>query len=204
MAAKEESVILKYLKKNPGSEALDISFGTDIDEDVVKETLQQLLGKQQVAEKVDEAGRSSWTIATPPPPPPKPVAPKPERAAPVAVEREPVVADDPVSDDEPAAKGGTGKGFVIFIALLFSLISAGASIFVSKSVIASAKEEMSNKASSVRDSAIGEVNNLRNELGNLKTEVAKLKPAAAEEPAKEEPKAKGKAKPAPKGKKKGH
>ena len=178
MAAKEESVILKYLKKNPGSEALDVSFGTDIDESVVKETLQQLRGKQQVSESVSDSGISTWNIATPPAPAAKPVAPKPvsePRPARESAPAEDVVISD--SDFAPASSGGTGKGFVIFVALLFAAIGAGASYFMVQGTISAAKSELVAKNNVFMDS-VGVYKQLtNNRIAALELDVKNLKPA---------------------------
>lgn len=205
MAAKEESVILKYLKKNPGSEALDVSFGTDLDESVVKETLQQLLGKQQVAEKVSETGISTWNISTPPPPPPKAAAPKPERA-PKPVREESSVSDiDSLSDDEGSSgccKGGVGKGFVIIIALLFAAIGACASYFMVQGSITAAKADLVKQNNAFIDSVGNFKVATTAKINVLESEVNKLKAPPAEEK-KEDAKPAKAAKPAPKKGKKG-
>lgn len=204
MAAKEESVILKYLKKNPGSEALDISFGTDIDESVVKETLQQLLGKQQVSESVSDSGISTWNIATPPPPAPKAAAPKPEPTPKPVREAAPVDDLDLSESDAPASKGGAGKGFVVLIALLFAAISAGATFFLMQGTISSAKTQLINDNKRVTDSLSTLIQATNVKISGLELEVKALKAPPADEKA-EDPKAKGAkaAKPAPKKGKKG-
>jgi len=195
MAAKEEALVLKYLKKNPGSEALDISFGTDVDEAIVKEALQQLLSKQQVAAKVDERGVATWTIAEPGK---APVAPKPVKAPEPATDRfsSPVLRDEP--DDVPS--GGTGKGFVFFIVLLFALISVGASWYLAGMQINAAKSGFDVQLKAAQE-AMGLLQVQTNkDMDSLKLEVKKLQapaPVAAEEPA---PKAK-KGKATKKGKK---
>ncbi|QQS05077.1 MAG: hypothetical protein IPK50_22825 [Fibrobacterota bacterium] len=204
MAAKEESVILKYLKKNPGSEALDVSFGTDIDESVVKETLQQLLGKQQVSQSVSDSGISTWNIATPPPPAPKPVAPKPV-ATPKPAREDAPVEDVVVSDSDLAPSsngGGTGKGFVILIALLFAAISAGATFYLLQSTIKTAETKLITDNKRVLDSLSTVIQATNVKISGLQVELNALKPPAEE---KVEDKAKGKpaAKVAPKKTKKG-
>lgn len=204
MAAKEESVILKYLKKNPGSEALDVSFGTDIDESVVKETLQQLLGKQQVSQSVSDSGISTWNIAAPPPPAPKPVAPKPASEPKPA--RESAPSDDVVisdSDLETSSNGGgTGKGFVIFIALLFAAIAAAGSYFAVQGKISSAQAEMTSKNSKVIDSLSTLIQATNVKISALDIEIKALK-APPEAKADEKAVAKPGAKTAPKKGKKG-
>lgn len=193
MAAKEEALILKYLKKNPDSEALDVSFGTDVDESVVKETLQQLLSKQQVAEKVSDSGVSTWTIAVPPP---KPVAPKPEKPAKVAKSDDDVSVDVPASsdDDESSSSGkGSGKGFVLFVAILTAAISIGASYVIGSGKIASEKAAFDLQLKNATDSVGFYKIETNKKLDALQQEIKKLQAPPAEEaaPAKA-------AKPAPK------
>ena len=184
MAAKEEALVLKYLKKNPGSEALDVSFGTDLEEAVVKETLQQLLSKQQVAAKTDDRGISTWTIAEPPKPQPapKPVkAPKPaeeERSAPeLAAEEE---------DDCECCGGGCGpsKGFVVIIALVFALISVGASWFIAQTQIKSAKSSFDLQLKNAEDSLGMYKISVNKDIDDLKQQIKKQQaPPPAEEKA---------------------
>lgn len=193
MAAKEEALILKYLKKNPDSEALDVSFGTDVDESVVKETLQQLLSKQQVAEKVSDSGVSTWTIAVPPP---KPVAPKPEKPAKVAKSDDDVSVDVPASsdDDESSSSGkGSGKGFVLVVAILTAAISIGASYVIGSGKIASEKAAFDLQLKNATDSVGFYKIETNKKLDALQQEIKKLQAPPAEEaaPAKA-------AKPAPK------
>lgn len=191
MAAKEEALILKYLKKNPDSEALDVSFGTDVDESVVKETLQQLLAKQQVAEKVSDSGVSTWTIAVPPP---KPVAPKPEKPAKVAKSDDDVSVDVSVSDDESSSSGkGSGKGFVLVVAFLTAAISIGASYVIGASKIASEKAAFDLQLKNATDSVGFYKIETNQKIDALQQEIKKLQAPPAEEaaPAKA-------AKPAPK------
>lgn len=193
MAAKEEALILKYLKKNPDSEALDVSFGTDVDESVVKETLQQLLSKQQVAEKVSDSGVSTWTIAVPPP---KPVAPKPEKPAKVAKSDDDVSVDVSASsdDDESSSSGkGSGKGFVLFVAILTAAISIGASYVIGSGKIASEKAAFDLQLKNATDSVGFYKIETNKKLDALQQEIKKLQAPPAEEaaPAKA-------AKPAPK------
>jgi hypothetical protein len=196
MAAKEEALVLKYLKKNPGSEALDVSFGTDVDEAIVKEALQQLLSKQQVAFKMDERGVPAWTIAEPGKAPP---APKPVKAAEPASDRfsEPVLK----TEEPDAPSGGTGKGFVFFIVLLFALISVGASWYLAGMQIKAAQSGFDIQLKHTQEAMGQQQIQTNKDIDSLKLEVKKLQapPApAAEEPA---PKAK-KGKAAKKGKKK--
>lgn len=196
MAAKEEALVQKYLKKNPGSEALDISFGTDVDEAIVKEALQQLLSKQLVAVKMDERGVATWTIAEPGKAPP---APKPVKVAEPAPDRfsEPVL-----KEEEPdAPSGGTGKGFVFFMVLLFALISVGASWYLAGMQIKSAKSGFDLQLKTAQEAMGLQQIQTNKDIDSLKLELKKLQAppaAAAEEPA---PKAK-KGKAAKKGKKK--
>ncbi len=194
MAAKEEALILKYLKKNPDSEALDVSFGTDVDESVVKETLQQLLSKQQVAEKVSDSGISTWTIAVPPP---KPVAPKPEKPAKVAKSDDDVSVDVPASSDDddasPSSGKGSGKGFVLVVAFLTAAISIGASYVIGASKIASEKAAFDLQLKNATDSVGFYKIETNQKIDALQQEIKKLQAPPAEEaaPAKA-------AKPAPK------
>jgi len=191
MAAKEEALVLKYLKKNPASEALDVSFGTDVDESVVKETLQQLLAKQQVAEKVSESGVSTWTIATPPA---KPAAPKAEKPAKVAAEAS-ASSDDA---DEVSSSGGSGKGFVFVIALLTAIVSIGASYFLASSQISAAKTGFDLQLKNATDSVGFYKIETNKKIDALQQELKKLQAPAAEEKAE----AKAPAKAAKKAKKK--
>ncbi|HNY30247.1 MAG TPA: hypothetical protein PKO15_05105 [Fibrobacteria bacterium] len=204
MAAKEESVILKYLKKNPGSEALDISFGTDIDESVVKETLQQLLGKQQVSEAVSESGISTWSIAAPPPPAPKVAAPKPQPAPkPVSEDAPTDDSDDSDSDEGSSSKGGVGKGFVIFIALLFAAIGAGASFFMVQGSISAAKADIVKAKGELQDSVGVFKLATNNRISAMEQEIKLLKAPPAEEKADDAKAAKKATKPVVKKGKKG-
>lgn len=183
MAAKEEALILKYLKKNPDSEALDVSFGTDVDESVVKETLQQLLSKQQVAEKVSDSGISTWTIAVPPP---KPVAPKPEKPAKVAKSDDDVSVDVPVSsdDDDSSSSGkGSGKGFVLVVAILTAAISIGASYVIGSGKIASEKAAFDLQLKNATDSVGFYKIETNQKIDALQQEIKKLQAPPAEEAA---------------------
>lgn len=185
MAAKEEALILKYLKKNPDSEALDVSFGTDVDESVVKETLQQLLSKQQVAEKVSDSGISTWTIAVPPP---KPVAPKPEKPAKVAKSDDDVSVDVPASSDDddasPSSGKGSGKGFVLVVAVLTAAISIGASYVIGSSKIASEKAAFDLQLKNATDSVGFYKIETNQKIDALQQEIKKLQAPPAEEAAK--------------------
>jgi hypothetical protein len=194
MAAKEEALVLKYLKKNPGSEALDISFGIDVDEAIVKEALQQLLSMRMVATKLDERGVPSWIISDPS---------KAARAANpiVSSESDPQRTPAPmVESDEPS--GGTGKGFVFFIVLLFALISVGASWYLAGMQINAAQAGFDRQLKTAQEAIGLQQIQMNKNIDSLKVEVKKLQApvpaAAAEEPA---PKAK-KSKAAKKGKKK--
>ena len=190
MAAKEESVILKYLKKNPGTEALDISFGTDIDEAIVKEILQQLLSKQMVAAKTDERGISTWTISAPPKPAPVPKPVKVKEAAPVDDEpREARIASS--SDDADVPAGGVSKGFVVVIALVFALVSAGLSYVLAGIQINSAKAAFDLQLKTAQDSlgmfrieSNKQIDGLRQEVHKLQAPAASEDKAASEKPAK--------------------
>jgi hypothetical protein len=196
MAAKEESVVLKYLKKNPGAEALDISFGTDIDEAIVKETLQQLLSKQMVAAKMDDRGVPSWSIAEPPKAAP---APKPEKVKPVREESEIAApkSSAPEVDDAPSS-GGTGKGFVFAMALIFALVSVGVSYVLAGIQINAAKSAFDLQLKTAQDSLGMFRIQTNNEMDALKQDMKKLQaPPPAEEKAAPEKPAK-KAKPAKK------
>lgn len=197
MAAKEEALVLKYLKKNPNSEALDVSFGTDLDEAVVKDTLQQLLSKQQVSAKADERGIPAWTIAEPPKAQP---APKPVKAPKPAEEDRSVPELSAEEDDSECCGGGcgTGKGFVVFIALVFALISVGASWFIAQTQIKTAKSSFDLQLKAAEDSLGNYRISVNKDLDDLRQQVKKLQaPPAEEKAAAEKP-----AKKAKKGKKK--
>jgi hypothetical protein len=183
MAAKEEAIVLKYLKKNPGSEALDVSFGTDLDESIVKEILQQLLGKQQVAAKTDDRGVSAWTIAEPPKAPP---APKPVKTPKPAEEDRSVPQLSAEEDDSECCGGGcgTGKGFVVFIALVFALISVGASWFVAQTQIKAAKTSFDLQLKTAEDSLGSYRISVNKDLDDLRQQIKKQQaPPPAEEKA---------------------
>ena len=169
MAAKEEALVLKYLKKNPSSEALDISFGTDVDEAIVKETLQQLLSKQQVSPKFDERGVATWTLAEPGK---APTAPKPVKAVEPATDRFPVPAPREEPDDAPS--GGTGKGFVFFVVLLFALISVGASWYLAGMQIQAAKSGFDVQLKASQEAMGLQQIQTNKALDSLKVEIKKL------------------------------
>ena len=194
MAAKEEAAILKYLKKNPSQEVLDISFGIDIDEELVKQALAVLQGKGEVESK-DVGGRPQWSIAAPKPkaaPAPAPVAPKAEGEAPAPkapkAESRPALEE---ADDEDAAPkaGGVSKGFVfgvsgvvLVLAIVIGYVLGG--MQASSSAKALADTEIKN----VRDS-LGFVKlTLNTRLDNLESQLRDLKAAATkvEESAKKE------------------
>jgi hypothetical protein len=203
MAAKEEALVLKYLKKNPGSEAMDVAFGTDLDEPIVKETLQQLLSKRQVLAKVDAQGVSTWVVgdpskaapaprpivssesAMPPPPPPPPPF---QRAS-----------TPPVVEEFEPTSGGTGKGFVFFIVLLFALISVGASWFLAGIQIQAAKSTFDLQLKTTQDSVGFYKITTNQQLDAIRQDIKKLQAPPA--PAPEEKVSKKAEKKAKKGKK---
>ena len=193
MAAKEEALVLKFLKKNPDSEALDVSFGTDVEEPLVKETLQQLLAKQMVAVKVSDSGVATWNIATPPA---KVAAPKPEKPAKVASESFGSVD----SSDDSSPSGGTGKGFVLFVALLTAVVSIAASYVVGSNKIAAERAGLELQLKNATDTIGFYRIATNNKLDAIQMEIKKLQPAVAEE--KSEAKPSKAAKPAKKTKKK--
>jgi len=186
MAAKEEALVLKYLKKNPGTEAMDVAFGTDLDEAIVKETLQQLLSKRQVLVKVDAQGVSTWVVGDPsksapvsrpivasestPPPPFERAAPPPSRT----VERV-------VEESEPTS-GGTGKGFVFFIVLLFALISIGASWFLAGIQIQAAKASFDLQLKTAEDSVGFYKITTNQQLDAIRQDIKKLQAPPAPAP----------------------
>jgi len=185
MAAKEEALVLKYLKKNPGSEALDISFGTDVDEAIVKEALQQLLSKQQVSPKVDERGVATWTISEPGK---APAAPKPVKAPEPAADRfsEPVLREE----EPDAPSGGTGKGFVFFLVLLFALISVGASWYLAGMQIKAAKSGFDVQLKATQEAIGLQQIQTNKDVDSLKLEIRKLQ--APPQPVADEPSPKAK------------
>ncbi|HXP91743.1 MAG TPA: hypothetical protein VN931_12545 [Fibrobacteria bacterium] len=203
MAAKEEALVLKYLKKNPGTEAMDVAFGTDLDEAIVKETLQQLLSKRQVLVKVDAQGVSTWVVGDP------------SKSAPVS---RPIVASEstpPASFDRPApppsrsvdrvveesepSSGGTGKGFVFFIVLLFALISVGASWYLAGMQIQAAKSSFDLQLKTAEDSVGFYKITTNQQLDAIRQDIKKLQAPPA--PAPEEKVSKKAEKKSKKGKK---
>jgi hypothetical protein len=197
MAAKEEAAVLKYLKKNPSQEALDISFGTDIDESVVKETLAALEGKGQVEQK-DVGGRPQWSLAAPKPKPAP--APKPEPVVsgdisesekPAKASRAVAVPDD--SDDEAAPKGGVSKGFVLGVSLVVLLVAlAGGWVLGGLQASAASKALSDAEIKSLRDSTKLGIMQLNVRIDGLESQIRDLKaaPAPKEEPAAKKPAAK--------------
>lgn len=191
MAAKEESAVLKYLKKNPAQDALDISFAIDIDESLVKEALVVLAGKGEVESK-DVDGRAQWSLAAPkaklvPVAPPKVQAesaldlgsePAPRKSAKVVVD----------SDDETPPAGGASKGFVLAVGLVVLLLSAAAGFVLGGMQATKATQALAaGEVQAVRDS-IGLVKvGLNTRIDNLETQIRDLK-AAAEKKAVEAPK----------------
>lgn len=182
MAAKEESAVLKYLKKNPSQEALDISFAIDIDESVVKEALAVLSGKGEVESK-DVDGRAQWSLAAPkakPAPAPVPkaepsvgldVEPAPRKAAKVVVE----------ADDEAAPAGGASKGFVLAVGLVVLVLAAGAGFVLGGMQASKATQALAaGEIQAVRDS-IGLVKvGLNTRIDNLESQIRDLKAASEE------------------------
>ena len=208
MAAKEEAAVLKYLKKNPSQEALDISFAIDIDEDLVKQALAALEGKGQVESK-DVGGRPQWSLAAPKPKAAPAPAPKAE-AAPVASEggvvaaeaapkkapKAEVVAEE--GDEECCcAKGGVSKCFVVSVsAVVLVLAIVVGYVLGGMQASSAAKALADSEIKAVRDS-VGLVKvSLNQRLDNLESQIRDLKAPKAE-PAKEETK-KAPAKPAKK------
>jgi hypothetical protein len=204
MAAKEEALVLKYLKKNPGTEAMDVAFGTDLDEAIVKEALQQLLSKRQVLMKVDIRGVSTWVVgdpskaapvsrpivaseSTPPPPFERPAPPS-------------RVVERVVEESEPAS-GGTGKGFVIFVAILFALISVGASWYLAGVQIEAAKSTFDRQLKTAQDSVGYYKITTNQQLDAIRQDIKKLQTPPAPPP-EEKPAPSKKAKKSKKGKKK--
>lgn len=199
MAAKEEAAVLKYLKKNPSQEALDISFGTDIDESVVKETLVALEGKGQVEQK-DVGGRPQWSLAAPKPKPAPAPAPKSEPVVsgdfsesekPAKAPRPAPVPDD--SDDEAAPKGGVSKGFVLGVSLVVLLVAlAGGWVLGGMQASAASKALAESELKSLRDSTKLGIMQLNVRIDGLESQIRDLKaaPAPKEEPAAKKPAAK--------------
>lgn len=209
MAAKEEAAVLKYLKKNPSQEALDISFAIDIDEDLVKQALAALEGKGQVESK-DVGGRAQWSLAAPKPKAAPAPAPKAEaapvaaeggavaaEAAPVKASKAEVVAEE--GDEECCcAKGGVSKCFVVSVsAVVLVLAIVIGYVLGGMQVSSAAKALADSEIKAVRDS-VGLVKvSLNQRLDNLESQIRDLKAAPKAEPAKEETK-KAPAKPAKK------
>jgi len=201
MAAKEEAAVLKYLKKNPSKDALDISFGTDIDESLVKESLLVLQGKGEVEQK-DIDGRPHWSLAAPKPKP----APAP-KAEPVASEAAP--SEKPakapraasVEDEEETASSGAGvsKGFVFGVSLVTLLVALGGGwVLGGLQASAATKAQADTEIKALRDSTRLGIMNLNTRIDGLESKIRDLKAPAA--PA-AEPAAKSAAKPAKKKKK---
>jgi len=175
MAAKEESLVLKYLKKNPGSEALDVSFGTDVDEVVVKEVLESLFSKNQVSKTVSDSGVATWNVASGP-------APKPE--APKASSSVTIRSEDSHSSDDDSSSGssGTGKGFVLFIALLTAIVSIAASYFAASSAISAERAKLELQLKNATDSVGFYKITTNQKLDAMEQEIKKIQaPPAAEE-----------------------
>jgi hypothetical protein len=184
MAAKEESAVLKYLKKNPSQEALDISFAIDIDESLVKEALAVLSGKGEVESK-DVDGRAQWSLAAPKAKPaPAPKA-QPEPSLDVGSEPAPrkaakVVVD---SDDDAAPAGGASKGFVLAVGLVVLVLAAGAGFVLGGMQASKATQALAaGEVQAVRDS-IGLVKvGLNTRIDNLESQIRDLKAAAEKKP----------------------
>ena len=182
MAAKEEAAILKYLKKNPSQEALDISFGTDIDEDLVKQALAVLQGKGEVESK-DVGGRPQWSIAAPKPKAaPAPAAPKADGDAPVPAPKA-AKADVPVldaDDDDVGGKvGGVSKGFVFGVSgVVLVLAIAIGYVLGGMQASSAAKSLADTEIKDVRDS-LGFVKlSLNTRIDNLESQLRDLKAAS--------------------------
>lgn len=180
MAAKEEALVLKYLKKNPGSEALDVSFGTDVDESVVKEVLEALLSKQQVSKTVSDSGVATWVLASGPAP--KVQAPKESSSAPLRSE------DIPSSSDDSSGSTGTGKGFVIIVALLTAIVAIAASYFMASSAISAERAKFDLQLKNATDSVGFYKITTNQKLDALEQEIKKLQPPPVEEKAAPAPK----------------
>lgn len=203
MAAKEEAAVLKYLKKNPSQEALDISFAIDIDEDVVKQALAVLQGKGEVESK-DVGGRAQWSLAAPKPKPaPAPKAEKVESSASDEApapkkEKAPKPEADCCGDDECCSKGGVSKGFVFGIGAVVLVLAVGVGYVLGGMQAKSAAQALADtEVKAVRDS-IGLVKvSLNQRLDNVESQIRDLKAfPKAEEPA-DKPDAKKAAKKAP-------
>jgi hypothetical protein len=183
MAAKEESLVLKYLKKNPGSEALDVSFGTDVDEVLVKEALESLLSKHQVSKSVSDSGVATWNVAS---------GPAPKAEAPKASSSVTIRSEDNHSsnDDSPSESTGTGKGFVIVIALLTAIVSIAVSYFAAASAISAERAKFDLQLKNATDSVGFYKITTNQKLDALEQEIKKLQapPPAEEKPTAEAPK----------------
>jgi hypothetical protein len=175
MAAKEESLVLKYLKKNPGSEALDVSFGTDIDEVLVKEALETLFSKNQVSKSVSDSGVATWNVASGP----APKAESPKSSSSVTIRSEDTRSSN---DDSSSESTGTGKGFVIVIALLTAIVSIGVSYFAAASAISAERAKFDLQLKNATDSVGFYKITTNQKLDALEQEIKKLQaPPAAEE-----------------------
>jgi hypothetical protein len=182
MAAKEEALVLKYLKKNPGSEALDVSFGTDVDEVVVKEALESLLSKNQVSRSLSDTGVATWSLASGSAP--KVEAPKASSSVTIRSE-----ASAPVEDESPSSSG-TGKGFVIVVALLTALVAIAVSYFAASSAISAERAKFDLQLKNATDSVGFYKITTNQKLDALEQEIKKLQapPVAEEKPEAEAPK----------------
>jgi hypothetical protein len=198
MAAKEETAVLKFLKKNPSQEALDISFGIDIDESLVKETLIALEGKGQVEQK-DVGGRPQWSLAAPKPKPAPVPVPKADPVAsnefsevekPSKATRAAAVADD---EDESAPKGGVSKGFVLGVSLVVLLVALGGGwVLGGMQASAASNALVATDLKNMRDSTKLDIMKLNVRIDGLESQIRDLKaaPAPKEEPAAKKPAAK--------------
>ena len=187
MAAKEEALVLKYLKKNPGTEAMDVAFGTDLDEAIVKETLQQLLSKRQVSVKVDAQNVSTWVVGDPSKAAPvsRPIVASESAPAPSPFERPappPSRAVDRVVEESESTSEGTGKGFVFFIVLLFALISIGASWFLAGIQIQAAKASFDLQLKTAEDSVGFYKITTNQQLDAIRQDIKKLQAPPAPAP----------------------
>lgn len=211
MAAKEEAAILKHLKKNPSQDALDISFATDLDEGLIKESLVALEGKAQVESK-EVDGRLQWSLAAPKPKPVAAPAPKAEAPAvsddeaPVSRKSKPVAVEADDDEDAPAV-GGASKGFVLTVGLVVLLLAVAAGYVLGGMQASSAAKALADgEVKAVRDS-IGLVKvSLNTRIDALESKIRDLKAPPAPVAAATEKDAKAskavKAKPVKKGKKK--
>lgn len=182
MAAKEETAVLKYLKKNPSQEALDISFAIDIDESLVKEALAVLAGKGEVESK-DVDGRAQWSLAAPKAKPAPAPVPKVKAEPSVDLDLEPAprkaakVVDD--TDDEAAPAGGASKGFVLAVGLVVLVLASGAGFVLGGMQASKATQALAaGEIQAVRDS-IGLVKvGLNTRIDNLESQIRDLKAAS--------------------------